>query len=142
MLGGKAAVLDNVLKGIIDRARFAAVVALRCGAVHQLLFGGGHKLARGDGMRTLDCACGGKGPAREALALVLDMGDGVLGAPIDSGVVRNGWKSPLIALQGQLDRPCVSGCKLPAGQIGKLRDAELERLARIRIVLANVRQRL
>lgn len=48
-LGVQTTIFLDVLKGVVHQPTFTALVTLRVGAVHQLLFTKGHKLPR------LDC---------------------------------------------------------------------------------------
>ena len=72
VLGVEAAVLNDVLEGVVHEAALAALVALGLGAVHQLLLGeavlAARERARGNGDAALGGARGRERPARPALA--------------------------------------------------------------------------
>jgi hypothetical protein len=84
-LGVKTLVLDNVLEGVIHETTVAALITLGSGAINKILLGEGSKSSRGDLVATLNGAGGGERPARSALSLILDGGDGTLRAPINGG---------------------------------------------------------
>jgi hypothetical protein len=84
-LRADAAVGLDPLEGVVHQAAVAALVAGRARAVNKLLLREGDKGASLDEVDTLDGAGGGEGPARAALALVLDGGDGTLGNPVNLG---------------------------------------------------------
>jgi len=79
------AVGNDVLKGIIHQPTIASLVTIRGGAIHELLLREGHQGASGDLVSTFHGASGGESPAGPALTLVLDGGDGSLGAPVERG---------------------------------------------------------
>jgi len=93
---GADAVLDDVLEGIVHETAIASLVAIGRGAVHELLLRERDQGAGRDGVGALDGASGGEGPARAALTLVLDGGNGVLGAPVQRG--RDGASGDLLGV--------------------------------------------
>ena len=86
-LSGQTTVLDGVGEGVVHQTTVAALVTLRAGAVHELLLRQRDKIASGNLVGTLDRTGGGERPARAALTLVLDGGDGTLGTPIHKGQI-------------------------------------------------------
>jgi len=88
---------------------------------------------------TLDGASGREGPARAALSLVLDGGNGTLGAPVNSSGIDLG-EGDLIAGAGGVHGAKVGGGELSQGQIGELVDTEgegVDTLGSLSIVLAD-----
>jgi len=84
-LSAETLVLDDPGEGVLHQTSAAALVAGGLGAVNKLLLGERSELASLEEDGTFDGAGGGKRPARSALSLVLDGGDGTLGAPINGG---------------------------------------------------------
>lgn len=64
-----SSVFLDVGEGLVHQATVAALVALRSGAVHQVLLAQGHQLARLPKVLTLQRAGGAEGPAGAALSL-------------------------------------------------------------------------
>lgn len=84
-------VLDDVLKSIVHKAAVAALVALRRGAIHELLLREADERTVGEEPRTLHRARRGERPARAALLLVLHGCDRTLRRPINGrGEGRDG----------------------------------------------------
>jgi hypothetical protein len=75
--------VDGPFERILHEAAIATVIVLVAG--DELLLGDGDELVAGDEPGALDTTGGGEGPAGAALALVLDVGDGALLAPVDLG---------------------------------------------------------
>lgn len=71
------------LESIVHQASVATLVSIRTGAIYQLLLGQRHKTVSSKEFRTFDSSSGGERPARTALTLVLDSGDGTLGGPVN-----------------------------------------------------------
>lgn len=65
----QSSVLLDVGKGLVHQTTVAALVALRPGAVHQVLLAQGHQLASLPEVLTLQRAGGAEGPAGAALTL-------------------------------------------------------------------------
>eukprot|EP00047_Mylnosiga_fluctuans_P019227 m.80297 g.80297 ORF g.80297 m.80297 type:complete len:442 (-) comp8035_c0_seq2:29-1354(-) len=118
-LAGDATVLLDVLEGVVHQTTVAALVALGGGAIHEVLLGEGDEVLGGLEVGTLERASGGERPARAALALVLDGGDGTLGAPVDiTGVdLREG---DLVADARGVEGAEVGGLELSQGEISEL----------------------
>lgn len=77
--------MDDILEGILHETSIASLVAVQPRAVNELLF-----RVRSDGLRLVvdeveafESTGGGESPARTALSLVLDRGDGTGGDPVD-----------------------------------------------------------
>lgn len=64
-----AVVFLDVGEGLVHQTTVAALVALRSGAIHQVLLAQGHQLARLPEVLTLQRAGGAEGPAGAALTL-------------------------------------------------------------------------
>ena len=73
--------VDGKAERILHQSTIATVVSGVAG--DELLFGDGDELVAGEEPGTFDTTGGGEGPARAALALVLDGSDGALLAPVD-----------------------------------------------------------
>ena len=84
-LGVEAAVGLDVFEGIVHQTSVTAVVTEAGAAVDQVLFAEGDEPAGLAEVLSLQRAGGGEGPARAALALILDGSDGALGAPVNAG---------------------------------------------------------
>jgi len=82
-LGSETLVGNYVFESVIHQSTVAALVALSARAINELLFGDGDEGFLLDGNSAFNRASGGESPARTALALVLDIGDGLLGAPVN-----------------------------------------------------------
>ena len=85
----------GVLEGLVHKTTVAtkvlqdAVVAL-----NELLLRKGKEFSRGNEVSTLEGTGGGEGPAGSALSLVLDIGDGTSGDPVDRvsvGLFKESW---------------------------------------------------
>ena len=83
VLGVEAAVLLHILEGVIHETAVAAGVVEFCRAVDELLLGERDELAGSAEVSRLERAGGREGPARAALALILDGRHGALLAPVD-----------------------------------------------------------
>ena len=74
---GLNSVLLDVLEGVVHKTTIAAHVSVDASsAVNELLLGVGVESTSGKELSTLDGTGGGESPARTALALVLDGGNG------------------------------------------------------------------
>jgi len=89
------------------------------------LFGEAEELASGNFVTTLHGTSGGERPAGTTLALILDGGDGTLGAPVDSGRVRLGQDFVVLLVLGHLG-VSKEVLVLPVGPVGHLVVAEGE----------------
>ena len=88
-----AAIVLDVLEGVVHEAAVAPVVPVRARAVHQVLLRERHQVPGLPEVLPLQRSRGAEGPAAAALALVLDLGDGALLAPVHLvrvGDVRRG----------------------------------------------------
>ena len=101
---------------------------LRPRAVHELLLAERNQRVSGEGPDALHGARGREGPARAALALVLDGGDGTSIAPVLGG----GGDAVRDVFAGHANAT-LSGCLvaeqlavLGVGEVGELVDAQLE----------------
>jgi len=85
--GAETAIGNDELESLVHQTTTAALVALSSGAVHQLLFrdGDGGINVVVHSITTFNGASGGESPARTALLLVLDRGDGTLATPVNGG---------------------------------------------------------
>jgi len=81
-LGVKTLVGDDVGHGLSHETSVASLVSLRPRAIHQILLRERGEFALAEEVASLGGSSGGKGPARSALLLVLDLSDGTLGSPI------------------------------------------------------------
>eukprot|EP00757_Euglenozoa_sp_SAG-D1_P019788 gene19788-biopygen818 len=76
-----ASVGDDPVEGVVHESSLASVVDGVAG--HKHLLGDGNEGVSGKEPLSLDVSGGGEGPAGSALPLVLDVGDGTLGSPVD-----------------------------------------------------------
>jgi len=74
--------LFDVLEGVIHETTVAALVAKTAGAVHQVGLRETNQLAGGKSVLSFDGSGGGEGPARSALALILDTSDSTVSNPV------------------------------------------------------------
>jgi len=121
-------------KAQLHASAIAASVAV-LGAVNELLLRERLQLARANLPGTLHGACGGEGPARAALALVLHRGHCTLGGPVHSERqllalvlmhAKVGHVCPLLG--GWLIAEACCGLVLLRGHVGELVETELQRL--------------
>lgn len=84
VLSGKTTVLLDVGEGIIHPATVAASISATNITRHQLLLGEGQKVTVLVVVGTFDSTSGRERPARTAVALVLDRGDGTGSNPVNS----------------------------------------------------------
>ena len=85
LFGADTAILDDKTEGVIHKTASAAIVATGTVAVDQILFSQGDQFSGVDEDVPFSGTGGGEGPARTALALVLNGGDGTLLAPVYTG---------------------------------------------------------
>jgi len=138
-LGGDTAILDDVLKGVVHQTTLAALVTLGNRAINQLLLAERDEVLGGNGVGTLDGASGGEGPARAALALILDRGDGTLSAPVDGASIDLGQHNLMASASG-VEAAQVHGGPLLASHISELVDTNtvgLDTLLKSSIVLVD-----
>eukprot|EP00757_Euglenozoa_sp_SAG-D1_P014769 gene14769-biopygen4052 len=79
---------DNPVEGVVHESTLASVVNGVTG--HEHLLGDGDEGVSGKLPLSLDVSGSGERPAGSALALVLDVGDGTLGSPVDGALTRDG----------------------------------------------------
>jgi len=83
------------LESVIHQTSIASVVTLRGGAINKILLRKRDEFASLQEVSTFGRTSGGKAPARTALALILNFGDGSLSSPvplrrsIDRGTVNS-----------------------------------------------------
>jgi hypothetical protein len=83
--GVNSLVGDDVVHGLGHESSIASLVSLAGGAIHQVLFRQRNELLGGDEVASLSGSSGGERPARSALSLVLDGGNGSSGVPVPAG---------------------------------------------------------
>uniref|UniRef100_A0A0E9XXM5 Uncharacterized protein n=1 Tax=Anguilla anguilla TaxID=7936 RepID=A0A0E9XXM5_ANGAN len=83
LLGVQAAVVLDVLEGLVHEAAVAALVPFRPGALHQVLLAQRHQRARLPELLALHGASGAEGPAGTALTLVFHWSDVALLSPVN-----------------------------------------------------------
>jgi len=84
-LGVDSLVGNDVVERVSHQTSIAAFVSVAGGTIDQVLFGEGDKAAGLDLVASFNSSGGGERPARSALALVLNSGDGTLGNPVHGG---------------------------------------------------------
>jgi len=138
-LGGESSVGDGVGEGVVHKTTLAAVVALGDRAVNKLLLREGNKVASGNGVGTLDRSSRGERPARTALSLVLDGGDGIVVTPVNSAGIDLG-EGDLIARAGGVHGAKVSSSPLLTRHVSELVDAQVigvDTLGKLGVVLVD-----
>jgi len=104
---GARATISEVVDGLVVPATVAALVAIRAGAVNELLLAERVQLATGDGAPALDDAGGGEGPARTALLLSLTGVTACLSRQSTSfsGVAATKFSALTAMSSGEMSRP-------------------------------------
>jgi len=87
--GVNTSVLDDVLESLIHETTVASLVSFGGGAVDEVLLGEGDEVLGGQEVGTFSGTSGRERPARSALSLVLDVGDGTVLSPIPRGRDRH-----------------------------------------------------
>jgi hypothetical protein len=77
--------IDDVLHSLSHESSIASLVSLIVRAINEVLLGQADELLRGEEVASLSGSSGGEGPARTALLLVLNMGDGSQCVPVPLG---------------------------------------------------------
>jgi hypothetical protein len=118
-------VVDDELESVIHQTTVAALVSFSSRAVNQLLLRERQELSSVDEDVSFSRSSGGEGPARSALSLVLDWGDGSGGFPIDRG-----WEGREVELQliGDVDRSLLLGTVSSGITSGELISSEVSEL--------------
>jgi len=83
--GIDTSVLDDVFHGLSHQTTVASLVSVGSRAVNQVLLRETNQRLARDEVASLSRSSGGEGPARTALALILDSSDGSLGSPVEAG---------------------------------------------------------
>lgn len=123
-------VVNDVGEGIVHQTSSTSVVSLGGGAVDEVLLGEGDQASGLEEPSSFDRASGGERPARAALALVLDWGDGSFGSPVNTVWEGNVLGGKLSSLSGRVGLSSeVSGFEFSVCQVGKVVDSQCERVA-------------
>jgi len=97
---------EQPLEGVLHQTTVAALV--NGVARDELLLGEGGQVVTGEEPLALNASGGGERPARSALALILDVGDGTLGTPVNAAA-----SGGLLLLSGELElSAALSDCGL------------------------------
>jgi len=133
---------DNVGHGLSHETSLASLVSLGSGAIHQVLLRERVEFPGGEEVAPLSGTSGRERPARSALSLVLDWGDGTLGSPIP----RSGSGVNVVGLVDLGDNDVglgseVDSGKLLAGEIGELVHANSEGLVELVVLSHEVQVR-
>jgi len=73
---------DDIFESLVHETSVATLVSFGSGAIDQILFGKANEALLGQKPSTFDGSGGREGPARTALSLILDSGNGAVLSPI------------------------------------------------------------
>lgn len=145
VLGGQTAILRDEGEGIVHPSTVATGILSACVTGHQLLLGERQKRAILQVVRTLKRTSGGEGPARAAVALVLDRGDGTSSDPINGSrkgrsILRSlvntaTVRSAQVRSAGTANSDGIN--ELIVGEVGELVHAHLVSLSLVSVVLVD-----
>jgi len=125
-LSGESLLGDGVLEGVVHQTTRAPVVSVGLRAVNQLLLGEGDEASLGDEPSSFHGTGGGERPARTALSLVLDGGDGTLGDPVDRSGQDDVVSVGEVSRAGEIASDGLvagEGLELLSAHVGKLVDS-------------------